>query len=131
GQLAPAGIVQAPLDLGPGMAWVVQGTVHDGLFEGRLTRAAFFMPLRDEGTPGRDRNSPAGPLPGPERLQGVPAPWSAWPEGRSSGGADYLTSLAFLGWLEGWTTGHATCPDGRPGFGLGDLVRGSVCWMGP
>jgi protein-L-isoaspartate(D-aspartate) O-methyltransferase len=131
GQLAPGGIVQVPLDLGPGMAWVLQGTADAGFFEGRLTRAAFFMPLRDEGNPGRDRNVPSGPLPGPERLQGTPAPWSAWHEGRSTGGADYLTSLALMGWLEGWTVGHANCPDGRPGYGLGDLVRGEVCWMGP
>ena len=29
-QLAPGGVVQAPIDLGPGLAWIVQGVVRDG-----------------------------------------------------------------------------------------------------
>jgi hypothetical protein len=27
--------------------------------------------------------------------------------------------------------GYATCPDGRPGHGVVDLVRGQACWLGP
>src|SRR5262245_46853392 len=39
-QLAPNGVVQAPLDVAPGLAWLVQGEVHEGIFEGGLTRSA-------------------------------------------------------------------------------------------
>lgn len=131
-QLKPGGIVQAPIDLAPGMAWIVQGTARDGVFTGRLTRAAYFMPLRDEGDPGRDRSVATGPLPGPERLQSVPAPYANWNERPSSiDTVDFLPAVAMLAWLEGYSLGYATCPDGRPGYGVGDLVRGEACWLGP
>jgi protein-L-isoaspartate(D-aspartate) O-methyltransferase len=131
-QLVPGGLVQAPLDLAPGLAFVVQGAVTDGLFTGGLTRPAYFMPLRDEGEAGRDRNSPDSPLPGPERLHGMPAPWANWPDRRPSGeGEEFLPSLAFLAWLEGRSLGYAACPDGRAGHGIVDLVAGQACWMDP
>src|SRR5262245_41402586 len=37
-QLTPGGIVQVPVDLAPGLAWIVQGESHAGTFRGRLTR---------------------------------------------------------------------------------------------
>jgi protein-L-isoaspartate(D-aspartate) O-methyltransferase len=131
-QLSPGGLLQVPVDLAPGLAWIVQGEVRDGLFEGRLVRPAYFMPLRDEDDPGRDRHASSAPLPGPERLQAMPAPWAGWQE-RKAGAepADFLPGVALLAWLEGLTLGYATCPDGRPGFGVGDLVRGHACWLGP
>jgi protein-L-isoaspartate(D-aspartate) O-methyltransferase len=131
-QVVRGGQVQAPLDLAPGMAFVIQGEVVDGVLTGGLTRPAYFMPLRDEGEAGRDRNSPEKPLPGPERLQSAPAPWAAWGERRPGGETiDFLPSVVLLGWLEGLSLGYATCPDGRPGHGVVDLVRGQACWMGP
>jgi hypothetical protein len=131
-QLTPGGIVQVPIDLAPGLAWIVQGAADGGVFSGRLTRPAYFMPLRDEGDPGRDRSVSTGPLPGPERLQSVPAPWAGWHERRTNVEAtDFLAGVAMLAWLEGHSLGYATCPDGRPGFGVGDLVRGQACWLGP
>jgi protein-L-isoaspartate(D-aspartate) O-methyltransferase len=131
-QMSPGGIIQVPVDLAPGLAWIVQGRVRGGVFSGGLTRAAYFMPLRDEDDPGRDRPVSTGPLPGPERLQSVPAPWAGWQERRSSTeAADFLSGVAMLAWLEGLALGYATCPDGRPGFGIGDLVRGQGCWLGP
>lgn len=130
-QLRPGGIVQAPFDLGPGLAWVVQGTVADGVFVGGLTRSAFFMPLREEAGEGRNRNVPAGALPGPEGLPAVAAPWAKWHDLRPVGGNEFLTSLAVLGWLEGGTLGHAACPDGRPGYGVADPASGEACWFGP
>jgi protein-L-isoaspartate(D-aspartate) O-methyltransferase len=131
-QLVPGGLVQVPLDLAPGLAWLAQGEVREGIFEGGLTRPAYFMPLRDEDEAGRDRNEPLAGLPGPERFQAVPAPWAGWSERRS--GADpteFLPAVALLGWLEGRALGYATCPDGRPGHGIVDLVRGQACWLGP
>jgi protein-L-isoaspartate(D-aspartate) O-methyltransferase len=131
-QLAPGGLVQVPVDLAPGLAWIVQGSMREGCFEARLLRPAYFMPLRDEDDPGRDRHASAAPLPGPERLQYVGAPWSGWPD-RKPGvePCEFLGGVALLAWLEGLSLGYATCPDGRPGYGVGDLVRGHACWLGP
>ncbi|MFO0843188.1 MAG: methyltransferase domain-containing protein [Gemmataceae bacterium] len=130
-QVRPGGVVQAPLDVGPGLAWVVQGEVTKGAFSGGLTRGAYFMPLRDEAESGRDRNVPAGPLPGPEGLIAAAPPWSKWSDLRPVGGGDFLTSLAVLAWLEGGTLGHASCPDGRAGYGVADPIREEACWLGP
>jgi protein-L-isoaspartate(D-aspartate) O-methyltransferase len=131
-QLVPGGLVQAPVDLAPGLAYVMQGEVHDGILTGGLTRPAYFMPLRDEGAAGRDRNAPEAPLPGPERFQAVPAPWARWNERRTASEIDdFLPALAMLAWLEGLSLGYANCPDGRPGHAVVDLVRGQACWLGP
>jgi protein-L-isoaspartate(D-aspartate) O-methyltransferase len=131
-QLARDGLVQVPVDLAPGLAWIVQGVGDGDRFEGRLLRPAYFMPLRDEDDPGRDRLASAVTLPGPERLQAVPAPWAGWQE-RKPGiePGDFLPAVALLAWLEGLSLGYASCPDGRPGHGIGDLVRGHACWLGP
>jgi protein-L-isoaspartate(D-aspartate) O-methyltransferase len=130
-QVRTGGILQAPLDLAPGLASIVQGVVRVSVFEGRLTRTAFFMPLRDEGTPGRDRNTPAGPIPAPERLQYVPAPWANWPDARTGSGAEFLPPLAMLAWLEGLTIDQSNGINRGVTFGFADLGKGEVCWMGP
>ncbi len=131
-QVVPGGIVQAPVDLAPGLAYVMQGEVFDGILLGGLTRAAYFMPLRDEGDAGRDRNAPDSPLPDPQRLEAVPAPWASWNIRRPDSEVDdFLPSVAMLAWLEGLTLGYASCPDGRAGHAIVDLVRGQACWMGP
>jgi hypothetical protein len=41
-----------------------------------------------------------------------------------------LPSLAFLGWLHGFTIGCQTLADGRTYYGIGDLVQGHACWLG-
>jgi protein-L-isoaspartate(D-aspartate) O-methyltransferase len=128
-QLAPGGLLLAPLDLAPGLAYLVRGGVRDGRFEGRLTRPAFFMPLREEGTPGR--GTVAGLLPPPERLAAVPAPWASWLSRRPPlGGGGLLASLAFLGWLEGLAVAYQQAPEGTPAYGLADPARGNACWLG-
>src|SRR5205807_1520210 len=43
-QLRPGGLLLAPLELAPGLAYLVCGRVSAGRFEGRLTRPAYFMP---------------------------------------------------------------------------------------
>ena len=48
GQLTEGGWLVAPLALAPGLAFVVRGTVSAGAFGGRLTRPAYFMPLRGD-----------------------------------------------------------------------------------
>ncbi|MFO0879454.1 MAG: methyltransferase domain-containing protein [Gemmataceae bacterium] len=129
-QLHPSGLLQTPLDLGPGLAWIWQGRVVDGAFLGRLTRPAFFMPLRNASEPGRDRNSVPTPLPLPESLARVAPPWSHWPDFRAANRQDPPLSLAVLGWLQGMTTGHATLPDSRSAFGVGHPDEGECCWLG-
>jgi protein-L-isoaspartate(D-aspartate) O-methyltransferase len=131
-QLAPGGLLLAPLELAPGLAYLVCGGVAGGRFEGGLTRPAYFMPLRDEGESGRpDGADPACLLPAPERLTAVAAPWADWPERKSlSGGSGFLQGLAFLGWLQGLGVSYVNFPNGRPVYGVGDLVRGHACWLG-
>jgi protein-L-isoaspartate(D-aspartate) O-methyltransferase len=131
-QLAEGGLLLAPLDLAPGVAYLVCGTCRNGVFEGRLTRPAYFMPLRDEMEQGRD-NSPAssGVLPLADSLPSVTAPWADWAERKTSyAGPGLLPSLAFLGWLQGYTLGYQALADGRVVYGIGDLVHGHACWLG-
>jgi protein-L-isoaspartate(D-aspartate) O-methyltransferase len=130
-QAAEEGVVQAPLALAPGLAFLVQGQVRGGVFEGRLTRPAYFMALHAEGTDlGEEARSRY--LPGPAGLTALKAPWADWIE-RGAGpgcGPPFQQSLAFLAWVQGLTVSYHVGPDGRPTFGIGDLVRGHVCWLG-
>jgi protein-L-isoaspartate(D-aspartate) O-methyltransferase len=131
-QLAEGGLLIAPLDVAPGLAYLVCGTCHDGVFEGRLTRPAYFMPLRDEIEERRD-HAPAstGLLPAPDTLPSVTAPWADWAERKASvSGPGLLPSLAFLGWLQGYTLGFQALANGRTVYGVGDLVHGHACWLG-
>src|SRR5262249_33429183 len=129
-QLAPGGLVLAPLDLAPGLAYLVRGTAQEGAFEGRLVRPAYFMPLRGEGETGRARGGASGLLPDPERVAAVPAPRGGWIEGRPPLGASFQAGLAFLGWLEGRTVAYVQFPEGRATHGVADLVKGHACWLG-
>jgi protein-L-isoaspartate(D-aspartate) O-methyltransferase len=131
-QLAEDGLLQVPLDLAPGLAYLVCGSCRGGVFEGRLTRPAYFMPLRDEEDEGRD-NAPtsSGLLPAPDPLPSVTAPWADWSERKvSTSGPGLLPSLAFLGFLHGYTIGYQALADGRTVYGIGDLVHGHACWLG-
>jgi protein-L-isoaspartate(D-aspartate) O-methyltransferase len=131
-QLAEGGLLLAPLDLAPGLAFLVCGTCRDGVFEGRLTRPAYFMPLRGETEQGRE-NSPVscGLLPAADTLPSAVAPWADWAARKACcAGPGLLPSLAFLGWLHGHTIDYQALSDGRTVFGIGDLVRGHACWLG-
>jgi protein-L-isoaspartate(D-aspartate) O-methyltransferase len=128
-QLAPDGLVMAPLDVAPGLSFLVCGTARRGVFDGRLTRAAYFLPLRDEAASGRAAGS-SDMIPPPDRLQAVASPWARWPERRQAVRRDFLPALGFLGWLHGLTLAHGNLPEGGTGFGVADLVQGSACWMG-
>ncbi len=127
-QLAPGGRLLAPLALAPGLAFVVCGTVTDGVFDGRLTRAAFFMPLRSEGEAGEDGADapPAG------RLTAVAAPWAGWFDRRRPrpGWLGLIQSLAFFAWLRGVPLAYQAVPGGETTFGLADPQRKAWCWLG-
>lgn len=127
-QLADRGLLLAPLTLAPGLSYVVRGTVTAGVFHGRLTRAAYFMPLRGEdevGAPDPQRIPPAGDL------RGLPAPWAGWFE-RRRGRLNWLgfcQALAFYGWLRGLGVHYRVTAEGEASFGVSDAE--ALCWFGP
>jgi protein-L-isoaspartate(D-aspartate) O-methyltransferase len=126
-QLAPGGLLLAPLALALGLAFVVCGGVAGGLFEGRLTRAAFFMPLRAE-----DEAAPPGSEPtAPGQLARVPAPWAGWFERKRSrtGWLGFIQSLAFYGLLRGLRVSYQALAGGEATFGVTD-ADGTTCWLG-
>lgn len=128
-QLTPGGLVLAPLVIAPGLAFVVRGTVTAGVFEGGLTRAAYFMPLRAEGDTGP---SDTHPPPRPGTLRSVKAPWGSWFERRRPrvGWHGFMQSLAFYAWLRGLTVHYQTLAEGEATFGVSDPQRASICWLG-
>lgn len=131
-QLAEDGLLLAPLDLAPGLAYLVCGGCRDGIFEGRLTRPAYFMPLREEGEEGRENSRASSPrLPAADALPSLAAPWAGWAERKASyAGPGLLPSLTFLGWLQGYAIGYQALANGRTVYGIGDLVHGHACWLG-
>jgi protein-L-isoaspartate O-methyltransferase len=131
-QLNEGGTLLAPLALAPGLACTVRGQVGEGVFQGSLVRPAYFMPLRtEEGATGPDPTIAQEALPWPETLSAVPAPWGDWNERKTLLGAPpYPLGLAFLAWLEGLTVLCQNGLDGRPAFGIGDLIQGHACWLG-
>jgi protein-L-isoaspartate(D-aspartate) O-methyltransferase len=130
GQTAEGGIVQVPVVLAPGLAYLATGTVAGGVFEGSLTRPAYFIALRSEDENGEERM--VGPaLPDPSGLEEVAAPWKDWaPRRPPPGGLPFIRSLAFLGWLGGLALAYRAWGDEGVLFCVGDLVRGSACWLG-
>jgi protein-L-isoaspartate(D-aspartate) O-methyltransferase len=128
-QLAPGGRVLAPLVLAPGLAFVVRGTVRDGAFDGRLTRAAYFMPLRAEdeaGPPEADGPAAAGPL------KSLRAPWADWFDRKRPrlGWAGFVQALAFYGLLRGLTVCYQSLGDDQPAFVVSEPNGGSLCVFG-
>jgi protein-L-isoaspartate(D-aspartate) O-methyltransferase len=125
-QLAPGGLIVAPLVFTPGLEFIVRGTVANGVFEGRLTRAAYFMPLRTEGDFGVA--IPELP-PGVDSPLQIPAPWADWFERRRarSSWLAFSHSLAFLGLLLGCRV-HYRSADTGTCFGISQGT--TWCWLG-
>jgi protein-L-isoaspartate(D-aspartate) O-methyltransferase len=126
-QLAQQGLLLAPLALAPGLAYIVRGTVTEGVFHGRLTRAAYFMPLRAEGEAGTSELeglAPGGPL------RTLPAPWAGWFDRRRPrvNWLGFSQSLAFYGLLRGLTVHYRSLTNQQPAFGVSD--QATVCWFG-
>src|SRR5439155_10571206 len=126
-QLAIGGQLSAPLTLAPGLAFVLCGGVADGIFTGRLMRAAYFMPLRAEGEAGSSEEATAAA----GDLQAIAAPWADWLNRRRLRG-NWLRlgqSLAFYALLRGLTPGYRAQLDGQPIYGITDGTN--ECWLGP
>lgn len=128
-QLAVGGVLVAPLALAPGLAFVVRGSLTKGVFQGRLTRAAYFMPLRGEGEIGA---AFVEPLPSAGFLRRVPAPWTDWFERRRPrmGWLGFIQALAFLGLLRGLQVFYQMLDDGHPTYGVGAPDGTALCWLG-
>src|SRR5207244_1154738 len=99
-QLAGDGVLLVPLALAPGLAFVVRGTVAEGVFRGRLTRAAYFMPLRGEHEPSPTEEEPAHDAGAGHQ---VAAPWAGWFDRKRPRTAwlGFAQALACYGWVRG------------------------------
>jgi protein-L-isoaspartate O-methyltransferase len=128
-QLADNGVLLAPLALAPGLAYVMRGAVQGGVFHGRLTRAAYFMPLRAEHEVGAaEENSVAARGP----LRTLPAPWADWFDRRRPrlGWLGFIQSLAFFAWLQELTVCYQMVGNDQPAFGVADPGHRGVCLLG-
>ncbi|MGE3806322.1 MAG: protein-L-isoaspartate O-methyltransferase, partial [Gemmataceae bacterium] len=129
-QLSPAGKLLVPLVLAPGLEFIAVGSVTAGRFDGQLTRAAYFMPLRGE----RD----VGPLPAeatlppPQQMKPLAAPWLRWFEQgrRRAGWAAFSQSLALYMLLQGGVIHHCTLDDGSFLYGVSRNHSGRGAWFG-
>jgi protein-L-isoaspartate(D-aspartate) O-methyltransferase len=128
-QLAARGWLLAPLSVAPGLAYLVRGTVREGTFHGKLTRAAYFMPLRGENEPGSAEAEEQAP---PGQLQILPAPWAGWFDRRQLRIPWYgfIQALAFYGLLRGLEVRQWAQSNNQLVFGLGQ-AGGAWCWFGP
>jgi protein-L-isoaspartate(D-aspartate) O-methyltransferase len=125
-QLTPGGLLLAPLMLAPGLAYVVRGSVTQGVFDGRLLRTAYFMPLRCETETGRETDDEPA-LAGQPRAE--TAPW-AFCFGRRRGRHGWLRfiqAVAFYAWLRGLQIHYASQDHGAV-FGISD--GSACCWFG-
>ena len=136
-QLTKQGRLLAPLALAPGLAFVVCGGMSQGIFEGQLTRAAYFMPLRAEGETGLDEPFRPHVLDG---VRSSSAPWASWFDRKRPrvNWLRFIQALAFYGWLRGLDVEYRTLPNGRPVYGVSaakrsasEADRAPFCWLGP
>jgi protein-L-isoaspartate(D-aspartate) O-methyltransferase len=128
-QLADSGLLLAPLSLAPGLSYLVRGGVSNGIFHGRLTRAAYFMTLRAEDETGAFEVQPEIPR---GEWNKIPAPWSRWFDRRRLriNWVGFIQSLAFYGWLRGFGLHYQVQQDNQPSFGISDIDRQLLCWFG-
>ena len=123
------GILLAPLVLAPGLAYIARGWVRSGVFEGRLTRTAWFLPLRGERDLVRD-DVGVSSLPSAS-ARTAPAPWADWIESKRSrlSGMGFLQAIAFYSWLRGCRISYEALRDGQTAFGLHDPASSASCWI--
>jgi protein-L-isoaspartate(D-aspartate) O-methyltransferase len=128
-QTREGGILLAPLVLAPGLAYIARGWVKSCVFEGRLTRTAWFLPLRGERELGRDDGGFSS-LP-TSSARTLRAPWADWIESKRSrlSGLSFLQALAFYAWLRGCRISYEALRDGQTAFGLHDPASSSSCWI--
>src|SRR5262249_54935288 len=125
-QTSDGGVLVAPWVVSPGLAFVLRGTGRQGGFRGRLTRGAYFMPLRTEREAPHDEPEPPPPT-GPWKTR--PAPWAGWFDRhrlRLTWGS-VVQALVFYGWLRGLSVLHHGSPAGQSRYGVG--LADAQCWF--
>lgn len=129
-QLAPAGLLLAPLALAPGLAFTACGAATDGAFAGRLTRAAYFMPLRGEHETGSNGEPEVAAFAGP--LASAPAPWAGWFDRRRPRVRwfSFSQALVFFGFLRGLNIHYRSLPRGGTIYGVSEPSGEALCWFG-
>jgi protein-L-isoaspartate(D-aspartate) O-methyltransferase len=128
-QTREGGILLAPFVLAPGLAYIARGWLKGGVFEGRLTRTAWFLPLRGERELGRDVGDFSA-LP-PVSARTLRAPWADWIDSKRSrlSGLGLLQAIAFYAWLRGCRISYEALRDGQTAFGLHDPGSTAACWI--
>jgi protein-L-isoaspartate(D-aspartate) O-methyltransferase len=126
-QLSPRGLMLAPLSLAPGLAFVIRGSVHEDTFHGRLTRAAYFMPLRAEDETGPSEFAKAAPS---GDLRTLPAPWAGWFEKRRPRlqWLGFAQAIAFFGFIRGLDVHYRILRNSFPTYGVSQ--DDALCWYG-
>jgi SAM-dependent methyltransferase len=126
-QLADRGLLLAPLALAPGLAYIVRGSVTGGVFHGRLTRAAYFMPLRSEEEAGTSETPSSFPV---GEIRKMPAPWAGWFDRRRlrMNWLGFSQALAFYGLLRGLSVHYRVMDNSSPAFAVSEKDR--LCWFG-
>ncbi len=124
-QLAPAGLLLTPWNLAPGLSYLIRGSVHAGVFHGRLTRPAYFLPLRAEEEIDNPDLGTSSSL--SETTIQRPAPWAAWFSRKTHRlrWFNLLQALVFWSYLHCLTIHHFDM--GQPIYGISD--RDSICWF--
>lgn len=132
-QLTPGGLLLVPVNFAPGLSFIVVGRTQPpdesgAIFRGRLTRAAYFMPLRAEMETGPADASPFYPSDSGET---VPAPWAGWfDRRRPRAWLAFIQSLAFFALLNGLAVACHTLSNRRMAYGI-RAPDDSLCWLEP
>src|SRR5207245_133684 len=102
------------------------GTVTEGVFHGRLTRAAYFMPLRAEDETGLEE---VDSFPAVGELRALPAPWAGWFDRRRVrlGWLGFSQALAFFAWVRGLKIHYRATDSGTAIFGVSRPETGDLC----
>jgi hypothetical protein len=127
-QTVEDGLVLAPLVLAPGLAFIARGSVRGGVLEGRLTRTAWFLPLRGEQELGQSHDTIASPR---TTSSTAAAPWADWIDSRRArlGWLSFLQAFAFFAWLRGSPITYGTLRDAETAYGLCNGRGEPLCWV--
>jgi protein-L-isoaspartate(D-aspartate) O-methyltransferase len=124
-QLSTNGLLLVPWNLAPGLSLLVRGRVQEGVFHGRLTRPAYFLPLRGLAETARPD---LGPSTLPASTIQRRAPWTDWFARKKprSQLLHLIQALVFWCYLHQLEIYHVT-ETGQLIYGIGD--NDSICWF--
>ncbi|GIW78218.1 MAG: hypothetical protein KatS3mg105_0025 [Gemmatales bacterium] len=125
-QVKDGGVLLVPLVISPGLEYIVCGRVEGGIFHGRITRAAYFMPLRGAGEGRRRDDSTTFAR---QCQQTTTAPWANWFQRRITrlGWLGFIQSLALFSWLHGCNIYYDAQEEGVGEYIIEDSPSGEWC----